>query len=156
MEYGIGKCPSAVVRLLDMESLLTFSKHCQSDLEFDHEFISELRTYLMHCVRRLNGGKGATVREMHEKMVQAKVSRVPLSLDELRELLQTLVFDYLVEEIDPEPGTEEPLFIAARRVSAPCDFKWWSGILEPDFHFRAIKFEDGVTLAPHEPHYHTA
>jgi DNA-directed RNA polymerase III subunit RPC6 len=32
-----------------------------SDLEFDHEFISELRTFLLHCVRRLNGGRGVTL-----------------------------------------------------------------------------------------------
>ena len=88
-------------------------------------------------------------------MVQANVSRVELSLDELRQLLRTLVFDYLVEEIDPEPGSEEPLYVAARRVTLPCEFRWLD-VLEPDFHFRAIKFEDGVAFAPHEPHYHTA
>jgi DNA-directed RNA polymerase III subunit RPC6 len=53
-----------------------------SDLEFDHEFISELRAFLMHCVRRLNGGKGVSMQEIHDKMVQAAVSRVELSPDE--------------------------------------------------------------------------
>ena len=128
-----------------------------SDLEFDHQFVSELRNFLIHCVRRLNGGKGVTIQEMHEKMNQAKVSRVALSLNELKQLLRTLIFDYLVEEIEPDPSSNsnELLYVQARRVTIPCEFQWWDA-LEPDFHFRAVKWEDGVTLLPHEPHYHTA
>ena len=124
-----------------------------SDLEFDHEFISELRAFLLQCVRRLNGGKGVTLQEILEKMVQAKVSRVELSTTEVSQLVQTLIFDYMVEEAgETEDGDQ--LFVAARRVNPMCDFKWWDA-LEPDFQFRAIRFEDGVELSAHEPHYHT-
>jgi DNA-directed RNA polymerase III subunit RPC6 len=125
-----------------------------SGLEFDHEFISELRTFVMHCVRRLNGGQGVTLAEIKNKMTQANVSRVELSLDEVKQMVQTLVYDYHIEEgsvnVNGEAG-----FVAARRVSTMCDFKWWD-CLSPDFHFRTIKFEDGVTLGPHELHHHTA
>ena len=124
-----------------------------SDLDFDHEFVNELRTFLLHCVRRLNQGKGVTLMEMREKMLQAKVSRVELSMDELRQLVQTLLYDYVIDEIEPEDGGE-PLFVASRRVTTMCDFKWWD-CLDLDFHFRAIQFEDGITLSAHEPHYHT-
>jgi DNA-directed RNA polymerase III subunit RPC6 len=125
-----------------------------SGLEFDHEFISELRTFVMHCVRRLNGGQGVTLSEIKGKMVQANVSRVELSLDEVKQLVQTLVYDYYIEEgLINDNG--EVSFLAARRVSTMCEFKWWDA-LSPDFHFRAIKFEDGVTLGPHELHHHTA
>jgi len=86
-------------------------------------------------------------------MLHAKVSRVELSLDELQQLVQTLLYDYVIDEIEPEDGGET-LFVASRRVTTMCDFKWWD-CLASDFHFRAIQFEDGVTLSPHEPHYHT-
>jgi DNA-directed RNA polymerase III subunit RPC6 len=125
-----------------------------SGLEFDHEFISELRTFVMHCVRRLNGGQGVTLAEIRGKMVQANVSRVELSLDEVKQLVQTLVYDYYIEEGSINDNGEIS-FVAARRVSTMCEFKWWDA-LSPDFHFRVIKFEDGVTLGPHELHHHTA
>mmetsp|Transcript_18480 Transcript_18480/g.41072 ORF Transcript_18480/g.41072 Transcript_18480/m.41072 type:complete len:397 (-) Transcript_18480:983-2173(-) len=140
-----------------------------TELEFDHEFISELRHFIMHCVRRLNGGNGVSLREIMDKMTEANVSRVRLSLGEIRQLVRTLVYDYMVEETAPAPfaavggsgrggggsgGREEELYVAARRVSTVCDFKWWD-VVDPDFHFRQIKFEDGVTLAAHEPHHHT-
>lgn len=124
-----------------------------SDLEFDHEFISELRTFVMHCVKRLNNGKGVTLGEIQGKMIQAKVSRIELSVDEVQQLVQTLVYDYLVEE-DSENEKGETLYVAARRVTTMCDFKWWDA-LDPDFHFRTIRFDDDLVLAPHEPHYHT-
>lgn len=125
-----------------------------SGLEFDHEFISELRTFVLHCVKRLNSGHGVTLDEIRSKMVQAKVSRVELSLDEVKQLVQTLVYDYYIEEgVVNDNG--EVRYVLARRVSTMCDFKWWDA-LSPDFHFRTIKFEDGVVLGPHEPHHHTA
>jgi len=125
-----------------------------SDLEFDHEFISELRTFVMHCVNRLNQAKGVSLSEIQVKMTQAKVSRIELSVDEVHQLVQTLVYDHMVEEAgENEHG--ERLYIAARRVTTMCEFKWWD-VLSPDFHFRPIRFEDGLELAPHEPHYHTA
>jgi len=125
-----------------------------SGLEFDHEFISELRQFVMHCVRRLNGGHGVTLNEIKRKMEQAKISRVELSLDEVKQLVETLFYDHYVEEGSATDGGEV-IYVGARRVSTPCLFKWWEA-LSTDFHFRSIKFEDGVTLGPHEPHHHTA
>lgn len=107
----------------------------------------------MHCVRRLNEGKGVTLMDIKNKMTQAKVSRVELSLDEVKQLVQTLVYDYQIEKFEDDDG--ENRYLAARRITTMCDFKWWDA-LSPDFHFRAIKFEDGVTLPPHELHHHTA
>jgi DNA-directed RNA polymerase III subunit RPC6 len=125
-----------------------------TELEFDHEFISELRTFLMHCVRKLNNGQGVTLSELKEKMVQANVSRVQLSLEEVQQLMQTLAYDRLVES-SSENEHGEAIFVAARRVTPMCEFKWWD-VLSPDFQFLEIKFEDGVTLSAHEPHHHTA
>ena len=125
-----------------------------SDLEFDHEFISELRTFVMHCVKRLNQAKGVALSEIQAKMTQAKVSRIELSVEEVQQLVQTLVYDNMVEE-NGENDSGERLYIAARRVTSMCEFKWWDA-LSPDFHFRTIRFDDGLELAPHESHYHTA
>jgi DNA-directed RNA polymerase III subunit RPC6 len=125
-----------------------------SDLEFDHEFISELRSFLLQCVRRLNGGKGVTLPEILEKMVQAKISRVELTTVEVSQLVNTLVFDYMVEE-GGHTEAGDALYIAARRVTPMCEFAWWDA-LEPDFQYRRIRFQDGVELSAHEPHYHTA
>ena len=138
-----------------------------TELEFDHEFIAELRHFILHCVKRLNGGRGVSLRTIMDKMKEANVSKVNLSLEEIRQLVQTLVYDYMVEttagsggggddgEDNDGGGGGEELYIAARRVSSMCDFKWWD-VLSNDFQYRQVKFEDGVTLAAHEPHHHTA
>jgi DNA-directed RNA polymerase III subunit RPC6 len=125
-----------------------------SGLEFDHEFISELRTFVMHCVKLLNKGQGVTLAEIKGKMAEAKVSRVELTMDEVKQLVQTLVYDYHIEATPASEGGDTR-FVAARRMSTMCDFKWWDA-LSPDFHFRTIKFEDGVTLGPHELHHHSS
>lgn len=128
-----------------------------SDYEFDHEFIAELRNFILMCVRRMNGGlgvgKGVTLKQISSKMIIANVSRVQLSLDEVQQLLQTLAFDYLIEQ---QGVTEhgEALFVAAKPVTTMCSFGWWDAI-EPDFHFRGIRFEDDVYLSAHEPHHHS-
>jgi hypothetical protein len=87
-----------------------------------------------------------------EKMQQAKISRVDLSTTEISQLLQTLVYDHMIEIFGE--NHHDALFIAARRVTPMCEFKWWD-VLETDFQYRRIKFEDGVELAAHEPHFHT-
>ena len=46
-----------------------------SDLEFDHEFISELRGFLLQCLRRLHNGRGCTTTEILRTMEQANVSK---------------------------------------------------------------------------------
>lgn len=138
-----------------------------SDLEFDHGFITESRTFLMHCVRKLNKGQGVTLKEILAKMDQARISRVNLGLNDVKQLMQTLVYDHAVEEVFKSPdeaadfeaeedGGELSYYVASRRTTVMADFKMWADVLSPDFHFRTIRFEDGVTLAPHEPHYHTA
>lgn len=125
-----------------------------TELEFDHEFINEMRKFLLTCVRRLNNGQGATLTEIKEKLVQANVSKVQLSIDEVLQLMQTLAYDHLIEDAGLDVH-EETLYVAARRVTPMCEFKWWDAI-SPDFHFRKIRFEDGVELEAHEPHHHTA
>lgn len=124
-----------------------------SGLEFDHEFISELRTFVIQCIKKLNDGKGVTMTEIKVKMRQVKVSKVDLTLEDVQQLVQTLVHDNLIEE-GPLSNSGEVRYIAARRISTMCDFKWWDA-LHPDFHFRPIRFEDGVVLAAHELHHHT-
>lgn len=121
-----------------------------SNLEFDHEFISKLRYFLVQTCRK----RPHTLRELHQELEQKKVSNVELSIDDVRQLVQTLVFDYSLEE-DDTLGEESSHFVVPRRVSVPCDFTWWEA-LEPDFCYRTVLFEDGVALAPHEPHYQTA
>jgi DNA-directed RNA polymerase III subunit RPC6 len=130
-----------------------------SDQEFDHSFISELREFLLQCLRRLNGGKGCTVAEIKDKIQQANVSRVALTNDDVGQLMRTLVYDHLVEEVpdrrDDSKGHEHRVYQVSKRLSSVCDFAWWD-TLKDDFHFRTVAFEDGITLAPHEPHYHTS
>jgi DNA-directed RNA polymerase III subunit RPC6 len=124
-----------------------------SGLEFDHEFISELRNFVMHCVRGTNGGKGVTLDEIMQLMAQHNVSKVKLNVDEMKQLVETLVYDYHLEATSVNENGDQ-VYTRARPITAHCDFKWWD-ILSPDFPFRAIKFEDEVTLQPHEPHHHT-
>lgn len=70
-----------------------------TELEFDHEFISELRKFVIICVKQLNKGKGVTLKEIAKKMEEANISRVPLNLQEVQQLMQTLAFDYLIEPL---------------------------------------------------------
>jgi DNA-directed RNA polymerase III subunit RPC6 len=125
-----------------------------TELEFDHEFIAEMRNFLMTCVKRLNNGLGVTLTEINDKMIESKVSKVQLSMDDIQQLMQTLAYDHLIEDAGMN-AQEEMLYIAARRVTPMCEFKWWDAV-SPDFHYRKIRFEDGVELEAHEPHYHTA
>jgi DNA-directed RNA polymerase III subunit RPC6 len=125
-----------------------------TELEFDHEFINEMRKFLMQCVLRINSGMGVSIAEIKEKIVQANISKVELSIDDVHQLMQTLAFDQLIDQLGTNMNGEA-LFVAARRTTPMCDFKWWDAIA-PDFHFREIRFEDGVVLAGHEPHHHTA
>ena len=130
-----------------------------SDLEFDFGFITELRNFLMQCVRKLNQGRGVTLAEILEKIKQGNISKVHLGLTEVGQIMQTLVYDYAVDTVHPDENDHEddaqPYYVASRRVATMCDFKMWADVLAPDFHFRSICFEDGVTLQPHEPHYHS-
>jgi len=125
-----------------------------TELEFDHEFVSELRNFVLVCVKRINSGKGCTLKEIASKMKEANVSRVQLNLSEVQQLVQTLAFDYMIEQ-EGMNGNGEALFVAAKRCSSCCDFKSWE-VLCPDFYFRDIRFEDDVVLSKHEPHHHTA
>uniref|UniRef100_A0A6U3W4Q6 DNA-directed RNA polymerase III subunit RPC6 n=2 Tax=Ditylum brightwellii TaxID=49249 RepID=A0A6U3W4Q6_9STRA len=125
-----------------------------TELEFDHEFISELRTFVLRCVSKLNGGKGITLAEIAANLTKANISRVKLNLEEVQQLLQTLAFDYRIEQGSVNMNGES-LFVLSRPVSSMCEFTAWE-VLSPDFQFRTIRFEDDVTLAPHEPHHHSA
>jgi DNA-directed RNA polymerase III subunit RPC6 len=121
--------------------------------EFDHEFIAELRNFIIMCVRRMNRGQGVSIQQISDKMVQANVSRVQLSLEEVRQLVQTLLHDYVIEERGVTDDGNA-LFVPAKKISTMCEFGWWD-VLCKDFHFRAIRFEDDVVLNAHEPHHHS-
>jgi len=125
-----------------------------TELEFDHEFISELRKFVIICVKQLNKGKGVTLKEIAKKMEEANISRVPLNLQEVQQLMQTLAFDYLIEPLGMDRNGEV-MFISARKITTNCEFKSWE-VLTSDFHFKDIEYEDNVVLKSHEPHYHTA
>jgi DNA-directed RNA polymerase III subunit RPC6 len=126
-----------------------------SDLEFDHAFVNELRTFLLHCIRKLHSGRGVTLTELQATMIQANVSRVQLSVKDVEQIVRTLQYDGLCERVHGEHDRGESLICAAKRVTSMCEFTWWE-VLAPDFHFRAVRFEDDdVVLPPQEPHYHT-
>mmetsp|Transcript_34292 Transcript_34292/g.67419 ORF Transcript_34292/g.67419 Transcript_34292/m.67419 type:complete len:362 (+) Transcript_34292:97-1182(+) len=123
-------------------------------LDFDHDFILQLQSFIMICVRRLNSGKGVTLPEVADTMRTQNISKVQLGLEDVRQLVQTLAYDYKIEQIEGPEGSLEPRFVAAKKMSCMCEFKCWDVVSE-DFHFREIEFDDGIILSPHEPHYHT-
>jgi DNA-directed RNA polymerase III subunit RPC6 len=128
-----------------------------SDLEFDHEFINELRIFLLQCIKRMNNGNGITLQQIIDKIHMAQISRVELSSSDVMQLIQTLIYDFMVEEITTSTlsnGTDDTRYIAARKVTPLCEFNWWE-VLDNDFHYRNIRFEDSITLSAQELHYHT-
>ncbi|KAL3925586.1 MAG: hypothetical protein SGILL_000309 [Bacillariaceae sp.] len=126
-----------------------------SGLDFDHEFISELRSFVQIIITKMNKGTGVTLSEIKKVMEQKKVSRVELGLDDVRQLVQTLVYDLLVDKVPTDDDNEYKYVMSTPVTTAIADFKWWD-CLSPDFQYRDIVFEDGVTLSAHEPHHHTA
>jgi DNA-directed RNA polymerase III subunit RPC6 len=129
-----------------------------SEYEFDFEFIAELRNFILLCISRMNGGygvgQGVTIQQIMDKMTQANVSRVQLSYGDVSQLVQTLILDTIVEQHGVTDNGGEAVYVTAKPISTMCDFGWWD-VLSPDFHFQGIMFEDGVYLAPHEPHHHS-
>ena len=127
-----------------------------SDLEFDHEFINELRIFLLQCIKRMNNGNGITLQQIIDKIHMAQISRVELSSNDVLQLIQTLIYDYMVEEITTSSSSDNSntVYVAARKVTPLCEFNWWE-ILDNDFQYRNIRFEDNITLSAQELHYHS-
>ena len=129
-----------------------------SEYEFDFEFIAELRNFILLCISRMNGGygvgQGVTIQQIMDKMTQANVSRVQLSYADVSQLVQTLILDTIVEQHGITDNGDAVYVTAKSDFGWMCDFGWWD-VLSPDFHYRGIMFEDGVYLAPHEPHHHS-
>ena len=125
-----------------------------SDLEFDHEFINELRIFLLQCVKRMNNGNGITLQQIIDKIKMAQISRVELSSNDVLQLIRTLIYDYMVEEITTSSNGSDTIYVAARKVTPLCEFNWWE-ILDNDFQYRNIRFEDNITLSAQELHYHS-
>ena len=94
-----------------------------------------------------------TVSEIQQTLVEKKVCKIDLAVEEMEQLVETLVYDYLIEEGGANDQGES-LYVPAKKVSTACEFKWWDA-LSSDFHFQKIVFEDGVVLDPLEPHYQT-
>ena len=65
----------------------------------------------------------------------------------VQQLMQTFAYDHLIEDAGLD-AQEETFYVAARRVTPMCKFKWRDA-MSPDFLFRKIKFEDGVELEAH-------
>lgn len=123
-----------------------------TDQQFDHEFINGLRKFILMCCKKLNKGRGVTLVQISNKMKQANVSKIPLDLDKVQQLVQSLAFDYMVEQ-SGVTISGEALFVQSQKISLPCGFRNWAEVLCDDFCFRRIAYEDGVTLAAHEPHH---
>jgi DNA-directed RNA polymerase III subunit RPC6 len=116
-----------------------------SDMEYDHEFITELRLVLLQHIRKTP----MTAAQLWEVIAQMKISKVSLEVGDVMQLLNTLEHDYLVEK-DGATG----IYQSMRSVTGTCEFKMWD-VLEDDFAYRAIRYEDGVVLAPQEAHHQT-
>jgi DNA-directed RNA polymerase III subunit RPC6 len=115
-----------------------------SDMEFDHEFITELRMVLLQHIRK----KPMTGVQLLEIIQQMNISKVSLELGDVLQLLNTLEHDYLAEKDD------NGVYTAMRPVTGTCEFKLWD-VLDDDFAYRAIRYEDGVVLAAQEAHHQT-
>ena len=100
-----------------------------TELEFDHEFINELRSFILLCVERSNGGKGVTLGDIASKMERANVSRVQLGAEDVQQIVQALAFDYMIETAGTD-AKGEALFVRARGITTLCRFgcKFYSGL----------------------------
>lgn len=93
-----------------------------TDMEFDHEFIHEIRTFILHCIKNINHGRGASLDDIAGKVQDANISRVRLSREDLEQLVNALVYDSLVERRGVNTDGED-VFVPARKITVMCDFK---------------------------------
>jgi DNA-directed RNA polymerase III subunit RPC6 len=93
-----------------------------TDMEFDHEFIHEIRTFILHCIKSIKNGQGASIDDITDKVQQANISRVALKHEEVEQLVQALVFDFLVERRGTNSDGDD-LFILVKRTTVMSDFK---------------------------------
>ena len=102
----------------------------------------------------MNNGNGITLQQIIDKIKMAQISRVELSSNDVLQLIRTLIYDYMVEEITTSSNGSDTIYVAARKVTPLCEFNWWE-ILDNDFQYRNIRFEDNITLSAQELHYHS-
>jgi len=67
-----------------------------SDQEFDHEFVQELGNFIVQVVKTLGMTDLVTI---SEKVRISGISKIELSMEELELVVNTLVYDFRLEEI---------------------------------------------------------
>lgn len=140
-----------------------------SGLEIDDEFITSLRVFIERIIEKHTKTGGITLESIHQMIQEFQVSKVDLSIEDVQQVVQTLVYDKKIEEEERQLDGQNMMtnnrsgsviahptihYVKARNIFTTCDFQWWD-VLAPDFHFRTIVFEDGIKLHAHEFHYHT-
>lgn len=67
-----------------------------SDQEFDHDFVNALGEIIVNIVQK---GNIVTLQDIAHKVRVSGVSKVDLSLEELELVVNTLIYDYRLEEV---------------------------------------------------------
>lgn len=67
-----------------------------SDQEFDHDFVNALGEIIVNIVQK---GNIVTLQDIAHKVRMSGVSKVDLSLEELELVVDTLIYDYRLEEV---------------------------------------------------------
>ena len=81
-----------------------------TDHEFDHEFVSAIKTVVVSCVKALGN---CTLEDIHQAVLGTKVSTVPLSISDVQTVVEALLADSQLERLHASDG-------ARFKVAKPC------------------------------------
>ncbi|GMH99409.1 hypothetical protein TrVE_jg5809 [Triparma verrucosa] len=125
-----------------------------TEQEFDFEFISELRTFVLMLIK---SNPSVTLSVITSIVEESKISKIKLSQSDVSQLVRTLQLDNKITvrgdgyevvkngfvDVDERTGKESGMF----------SFNFWE-CLEKDWHWRVVKFgETGGEIGAHEPHH---
>ncbi len=81
-----------------------------TDHEFDHEFVSAIKTVVVSCVKALGN---CTLEDIHQAVLGTKVSTVPLSISDVQTVVEALLADSQLERLH---ASDDARF----KVAKPC------------------------------------
>ncbi|GMI03581.1 hypothetical protein TrLO_g5553 [Triparma laevis f. longispina] len=125
-----------------------------TEQEFDFEFISELRSFVLMLIRSTPKIDLQTITKIVE---ESKISKIKLAESDVKQLVRTLELDKKIvgEDVEGYEIVKNGFLEMEERTgreSGMFSFMFWE-CLERDWHWRVVRFGEGGGIGAHEPHH---
>lgn len=125
-----------------------------TEQEFDFEFISELRSFVLMLIRSTPKIDLQTITKIVE---ESKISKIKLAESDVKQLVRTLELDKKIvgEDVEGYEIVKNGFLEVEERTgreSGMFSFMFWE-CLERDWHWRVVRFGEGGGIGAHEPHH---